>query len=148
MAYQLSTGLRNAMLDTGSFKASFDNFTVRLYNGTPPADADAALSGNTLLTEFFKDNDGSTRLTWNASANNGTIERNSAEAAGSTAVATGTATFFRAVLTGDTGGLSTTEKRIQGTVGTSGADLIIGSTSITTSDIDTLANFSLSLPAQ
>jgi len=87
---------------------------LRLYSGTAPADANAALSGNTLLAEVTPTP---------ASASGGTKDMLGG-AKSTTGAATGTATFYRAY---NSGGTTCHE---QGTVGTSGTDLIIDNTSI------------------
>ena len=91
--------------------------SLRIYSGTAPADANAALSGNTLLAQ----------LTFSATAF-GSASSGVATAAtitqDSSADATGTATFFRALA-----GNGTTVV-FQGEVGTSGADLNLNSTAI------------------
>lgn len=58
MALKLSTGLRNYMLQQGSFKSAFSDSVLRIYSGSPPSypttsDADAAPTG-TLLLEVTK----------------------------------------------------------------------------------------------
>jgi hypothetical protein len=88
---------------------------LRLYSGTAPADATAALSGNTLLAEVTPTP---------AAASAGTKDMLGG-AKSTTGAATGTATFYRAY---NSGGTTCHE---QGTVGTSGTDLIIDNTSIT-----------------
>lgn len=85
---------------------------VRLYSGTPPATADTALSGNTLLAEL------SFSATAFGAASNGVATAN-AITQDSAIDASGTATFFRAF---ETGGTTVV---FQGTCGASGADLNI-----------------------
>jgi hypothetical protein len=90
--------------------------TLRIYSGTMPADANAALSGNTLLAQ----------LTMSATAF-GSAAAGVATAAAitqdSSADAAGTATFFRILSGGAT-------VILQGSVGTSAADLNLNSTAI------------------
>jgi hypothetical protein len=136
-----STGLVDYQNITGSFKAAMDNFTIKVYSGTVPTTADDSIGAAVLLAEFFKDNDGSTRLTWAATSTDGTIERTVAEVAGCTPVATGTASFFRAVLSSDTGALSTTQRRLQGTVKTGGGDMTVASLTFTIAVVRTLGSF-------
>lgn len=89
----------------------------RIYSGTRPATPDTALSGNTLLAELTF---GATAF---AAASGGTKTAN-AIGSDTSADATGTATFFRAFKTDGTTAV------VDGTVGTSGTDAIINSTSI------------------
>lgn len=95
---------------------------INIYSGTVPTDADAALSGNTLLAQ----------LVCNATAFSGITDTNpgaratfAAITSDSSADASGTATFFR-ILTQNAGTVC-----CQGTVGTSSADLILNTTAIT-----------------
>jgi UDP-N-acetylglucosamine enolpyruvyl transferase len=145
MAIKTSTGLRNALLDTGSLKSTFNLGFLKIYAGTVPADADASLGSATLLCTVSVNSTG-TGITFAASASGGTIVKNSGEVWSGVNVATGTASFYRLVTAGDTGGASTTEARIQGTVATSGADLNLTSTSLTASATQTIDYYSLSLP--
>lgn len=94
---------------------------LRIYSGTPPATANAALSGNTLLAELAM-----SATAFGAAAGTGTVTKTAAAISSDTSAdATGTATFFRIYKSDGT------TCRIQGTVGTSGADLNLNSTSIT-----------------
>ena len=106
---------RNAMLD--NLLANLNSGKLRIYSGTQPANADTGLSGNTLLAE----------LTFNATAF-GAAASGSATAnaitSDSDADATGTAAWFRALKSDGTTVV------LDGSVGTSGADLNINTTSI------------------
>ncbi len=86
MTISLAVARRNEMLD--AIVNELNSGKLRIYSGTPPATADTALSGNTLLAE----------LTMNATsfgaASSGTITAN-AITSDSAADATGTASFFR-----------------------------------------------------
>jgi hypothetical protein len=93
---------------------------IRIYDGTQPADPDTAITSQVLLAEltcsdpaFGSAVDGTGKATATASA----------ITADSSANATGTATWFRAVT-------STGTAVIDGTVGTSGTDMILNTTSI------------------
>ena len=95
---------------------------INIYSGTIPTDADAGLSGNTLLAQ----------LTCNATAFSGISDTNPGARATFAAItpdasadATGTATFFR-ILTQNAGTVCA-----QGTVGTTASDLVLNTTSIT-----------------
>lgn len=146
MAFKHSTGLRNGMMGSQGFKALMDGGRVRIYAGTEPATADAALGGATLLNELTVNGDGSTNLTFAAPAN-AVITKASGEVWSGTSVATGVATFFRYVKPADAGGASTTDLRIQGTVAALGADMNLSSTSFTSGTPFTLNYFSDTLPS-
>lgn len=89
---------------------------LKIYDGTAPADAGTALSGNTLLAELAM-SDPAFGAAANGVATANTITDDSS------ADATGTATFFRVTDSNDV-------VIFQGEVGTSGSDLNLDSTSI------------------
>jgi len=94
-----------------------NNGYLRLYDGTQPATADTAVTTQTKLAE----------LRWNATAfgaaSNGVATAN-AITSDSSADATGTATWFRALKSDGTTVV------FDGSVGTSNADLVLNSTAI------------------
>lgn len=117
MTYSLLAADRNAMLDL--FTDNLDGGTLRIYDGTPPANVSAGLSGNTLLAQLAL---GGTAF---APASGGVATAN-AITADASADATGTATFFRLH---DSGGTA----RLQGSASATGGggDLQLGTASIT-----------------
>ena len=114
MALSYTTTLRNNQLDEipGVIGASG---LLRIYDGTPPADVGTALSGNTLLAEC------ALSATSAPAASGGDLTFN-AISDDASADATGTASFFRILTSG-------ASAVIQGTVGTSGADINFDSVS-------------------
>lgn len=159
MAFKFSTGLRNALLKTGSLKSILDGGFLHIYGGTVPVDADAA--PDTILATMY--GDGGTTPTGLTFADPGTgalLNRTSAEdwdnsnlsPAGN--VAGGVATHFMFV--DDTAGnedgatitASTTEPRILGTVGGpgSGADLILSDTTLAAGEVQAVNSFFVSIP--
>ena len=115
---QYSNGTRNAQ-QQGLITYAGSGAIIHLYTGTQPANANTALSSNTLLVSltisgsFGTDSNGTLTV---GSVSNGT------------AVATGTATFFRITKSDN----STVV--MDGTVGTSGADMNFNTVSIVTGD--------------
>jgi hypothetical protein len=95
---------------------------INIYSGTAPADADAALSGNTLLAQLTMNG---TSFGAATDLNPGARITANAITADPSADATGTATFFR-ILTQNAGTVCT-----QGTVGTASADMILNTVAIT-----------------
>lgn len=143
MALKLSTGLRNGLLDTSPFKTLLDASRLKLYSGSAPATADDA--EGTLLVSIGSAH-ADTHCHFLATAVSGTISKDANVWSG-VATSTGTATHFRLVVNTDTGVLSTTQIRIQGTVGTSGADLNMSSVAIVVSATQTIDTFSMTVPA-
>lgn len=136
----------------GSLKDIFHDGVIRIYSGSAPTTADAAASG-TLLVEIsvssgtFAHNEFANGLEFGTAAS-GAIAKATGETWSGSAAASGTAGYFR--LLGnptDSGALSTTLPRIQGSIGTSGADLNMTSTSITSGATYTIDTFQLTLPA-
>lgn len=144
MAFQISTALSNKMLDTAPLRTVMNLGFIKIYAGTPPADADAAIGSATLLCTV-SNNATATGLTLAATAAARTIAKNGSEVWSGVNAASGTAAFFRYVAVGDTGAASTTEARIQGTVGTGGADMNLSSVNLTSGAIQALdfGNFTL-----
>jgi len=116
MTVSFTTAVRNARADAITTAIGASGF-IRIYDGTPPASANAALSGNNVLAEL------ALSATYAAAASGGVLTA-SAISNDAAANATGTATFYR-MLKAD---LTTVIE--QGTVSTSGADLNLNTTSI------------------
>lgn len=148
MALQLSTGLRNQLLDTNPFRTIFNLGQINLYAaaGSPPVNADAAIGGTNTLLLIYENTSGPTGLTFASSAAGGVITKNSSETWGGTSVAAGTAAFYRLVGSADTGVLSTTEPRVQGLVNTAGAEMNLPSTTIANLTAYVLDDFSIAIP--
>jgi len=143
MALKLSTGLRDDMLDTNPFRTSLDASRLKIYSGAAPASADDA-EGTELVDIGSAHVD--THCHFLAAAVAGVISKDANVWSG-VAGATGTASYFRLVVNTDTGVLSTTEIRLQGTIGTSGADLNMSSVSIVSGATQTIDTFDLTMPA-
>jgi hypothetical protein len=107
--------LRNSRLDLIT-TAVGNSGLLRIYDGTPPDNSDASLSGNTLLAEL------TCNATFAPAASAGVLTLN-AITADSSADATGTASFFRLLTSGGTA-------KVQGTVGAGSGDLSLNTVSI------------------
>jgi hypothetical protein len=115
MTLSYAVTMKNARLDQITSAISTSGL-LRIYSGTPPANADTALSGNTLLAELALSS------AFAAGAASGVLTA-SAITSDTSADNTGTASFFRLVTSGGTA-------KVQGTVGTSGQDLNLNTVSI------------------
>jgi hypothetical protein len=122
-------------LNTSSVDSQADNVgtdfttaTLIIYDGTPPANANTALAGNTALVTH-------TLTGWAASVA-GVIVANAVPDAA--IAATGTASFARLVLT---------TKTMQVTVGTSGQELILSSTSYVSGEDSIVNSLQITQPA-
>lgn len=114
----LSTVGVNAALDT--VLNNLNGGTIKIYAGSQPANCDTAITSQTLLATL------TLSATAFGSASAGTKTANVITAG--TAVATGTAAFFRAFKSDGTTAV------IDGSVGTASADMVIGTTSINSGD--------------
>lgn len=125
MAIQYSIAVRNAKLD--SIETTIGTGpTLEIRSGSPPANCAAADSG-TLIVSIVLPSD------WMANASNGSKAKNGTWSG--TASGTGTAGHFR-IKVGAT-------CHIQGTVSTSGADLVLDNTSINSGQTVTVNNFAI-----
>lgn len=133
MSAKMSTGLVNHLMAGGSFKNAFEGAAseLRFYSGTPPATADSALAGNTLIATVK--NNGAA-VTFGTAATGGVLAKNSTETWNATALAGGTITFMRLVNATDDGSSSATFKRVQNTVGLGGTDIVVGNNTLATGD--------------
>lgn len=147
MALKISTGLQNKLLDTNPLKSILAGGFLKIYSGTAPADANAAIGGgNTLLCTVSVNSTG-TGLTFAAAASNGVILKNASEVWSGVNAASGTATFYRHVTASDTGALSTTEARIQGTIGLAGTDMVLSNTTLASGATQTIDYYAVAMPA-
>lgn len=139
-----STGLRNAILASSSLKTALDGGEIRIYAGNVPASADAAIGSATHLCTIKNDGDG---ITFDSAADAGVLSKNPAETWSGVNENTGTATFFRHVLSSDTGDESTTALRLQGTCAVAGADLNLTSVGLSSGATQTIDFYSVAMPA-
>lgn len=145
MSVKPSTGLRTGMLSTGSFKSIMDGSKLKIYAGAVPASSDDAL-GAAVLLNTISNASGATGLTF-AAAVAGVIAKTPAEVWSGNNVAGGVATFYRLETAADTQAASTTESRVQGTVGVAGADLNISNTTLVNGAPQVIDYFTYALPA-
>jgi hypothetical protein len=150
MTVKSSTGLAAHMMVTGAAKDALDGGSIRVLSGAAPATADAAETGD-LIWEVKKDDgaSGVEGLVWDPTAVGRSMVKPAADIWGGATVA-GTAGYVRIVGPTDDGTESTTQPRIQGSVGSvAGVMLYMSSTTlITDTDVlaKTLAAFSVTLP--
>lgn len=150
MALKFSQGLRDAILNAG-FKPTMDLGVLEVYSGTRPASADDSEGAATKLLRItvgsaaYTTGTGVNGLNF-ATADAGVISKAS-EVWSGVGLADGTAAWFRFYAKAyDTGADSgTTYCRIDGAVGTSGADLNLNSVTIVTSATTTIDQFDLTM---
>lgn len=126
---QFSVAVRNAMLDV--IESTIGTApTLEIRTGSAPADCAAADSGTVLATLTLPSD-------WMASASGG-VKALSGTWQDTSADATGTAAHFR-IKAGST-------CHAQGTVGTSGTDMVVDSASFTAGQSFSITTFSLTAP--
>jgi hypothetical protein len=148
MTIRLSSGMRDAINTggaSGGVKGALAAGFIYIYSGSQPTSADSAATG-TLLGKVTKDGDGATGLTLGTSAA-GVIPKNPAETWKFTGLADGSAGWFRHCEAGDTpGNSSSTAKRIDGSIGTAGADANIANTNVVTGAVSTVDAYTVTMP--
>lgn len=122
----LNTNSTNSQV--ANIATDYGTATLTIYSGTPPAGANAALSGNTALAVH-------TLAGFGAPAS-GTITANAI--ATETIAATGTATFARLVQGSNT---------MQVTAGTGSQELVLSSTSYVSGEDSTINSLTVTQPA-
>lgn len=142
-----STGLRNYMLVSGSLKGALDGKVIKIFSGTVPSTADAALNGDNVLLCTVSVNDTGTGVTIDSTASAGQVSKSSSEVWSGTIATSGTATFFRMETAADDNSASTTAVRVQGTVATDGADMNLATTALVAGNLRQINYFVVSVPA-
>jgi hypothetical protein len=154
--FKISAGMRDHILSTLAADINVTGVLLKIY-GSPtsqvaadalvPATAGAAIGSATLLSTLSVDGDG-TGGTFDETPVDGVLVKLATESWYGTNVATGYPSFYRLVLVGDDGTLSTTAWRLQGSVGLIGKDFIVKSVPMTI-DVEQRADaYALSLPME
>jgi hypothetical protein len=136
MTIRVAAAARNVALDAivDRVDAGLAAGTIKVYTGTQPANADTALSGQTLLVTLTCADPAF------AAAAAGAVDIDADPDLSATAAATGSAAWARVA---DSDGVTA----FDGSVGTSGTDFIINSTSITSGQTVTLTTGNVTFPA-
>lgn len=131
---KISPTMANASMGDGAHNGVaplFNSGTIKIYDGAQPADPTVAVTTQTLLATLTF---GATAF---GAASAGVITANAITSG--TAVATSTATWFR---TAESGGTAL----MDGNVGTSGTDMVLGTTSIVTGAVVSISSFTITQP--
>lgn len=145
MTVKASTGLRNGMLVTGSFKSLMEPAQLKIYSGVEPATADASLASAVLLCTITEDAT-ATGLDFDAAAVAGVLAKDPAQIWRGVNVASGLASFYRLVTASDDGASSTTQRRLQGSVAAAGGDLNLSNPTLVSGASQTIDAFNVALP--
>ncbi len=148
MSFRLSTGLRNAMMDTDGFKGAFDGCKLCVFSGAIPANADADEGSGVKLLEITVDAEAfATHPLHYGTPAGGSIDKSSSETWQGEGLANGVAAWFRIYGPTVITGASTTAVRLDGTVNTSNADMIMTNLSVAAGAITTVDQAEFTLPA-
>lgn len=148
---RLSTGLRTNLAGTTGFASTFANGVIEIRTGTQPTSADSAASGTllglvTLASGPFTPGSATNGLTFAAAANGAVSKSGTWSFVG---IAQGTAGWFRFKGNGvDEGGASTSLPRLDGSIGSSGANLNLSNINIEIGAPTTIDSFTWTQPAQ
>lgn len=129
MAIKQTTAVRNAQLDALNSQTG-TSAKLRIYNGTRPANANTAITSQTMLVELTCN-----ATAFAAAASGGVLTANAIS--NGTAAATGTASWFRLWQSNGTTAI------MDGDVSTTGADININNTSIATGQTVSVSSFTV-----
>ena len=148
MALSLSTGLRDGILDSFALNALLAAGEINIWSGSAPASADDTATGTLLVIIGEGASNGTDlALSFLNTATSGVLSKQIGTWDG-IALQTGTAGYFRfCASVADDHSTSTSEIRIQGAVSTSGAELNMSSTAITSAATTTIDTFDITMPA-
>lgn len=130
--------------EASSVKEIFNKSVIKIYTGSQPASANDAPTGTLLVTISLNGTGNGISF---GDASGGSISKSPTEVWSGTAVATGTAGYFRLQSYGDTESLSETDERIDGAIATSGAELNMSNTQIQSGAVQTISVFDISISA-
>jgi hypothetical protein len=149
MSLRLSDKIRNLMLDggaSGGIKAGLNAGFINIYTGSQPSSANTGATG-TLLGTVTVNGDGSTGLGFDASVA-GVLSKAAAQTWKFVGLAAGIAGWYRLYAPGDTvTATDATKARVDGAIGTSGAELNLSNIVIAVSQVNTVDAFTITMPA-
>lgn len=153
MTIRLSTGAVNGVMRTSPLDTLLSGGFLFLFSGTQPSSADLAASG-TLLAAISSAGGGVTGLTFTDGDNAGEIKKTVAEAWQGTGLAANTGRWFRyealdtdyATTAANALLASSTQVRVDGSIGVSGSDLVAASVAVAVGAPITIDTFVLRLP--
>lgn len=141
------------MLQTGSVESALTGGFLIIYSGSQPASANDAATGTRLATVAV--DDGAVGLTFDAIATAGILPKAAAETWSGTAVATGTAGWFRFnALVTDKAGTETaaatggvTNTAMDGSIAVTGGDINMSNVSVVSGALQSVTVFNIVQPS-
>jgi len=148
MSLRRSKGLLNRIGATEGFQSVMDGCFINVYSGVQPATANDVEAG-TLLFTISLDGAGLTGGNWENVVTDGVVSKDATQDWKGTAVAGGTAGWFRCFEAGDNPALATTTgARFDGAIATTGAEINMSNTTIELAAVQTITAFTYTQPAQ
>ncbi|MDD5533710.1 MAG: hypothetical protein WC279_11840 [Sulfurimonas sp.] len=146
MSFKSSTGTRDALL--AALKVELDGGLIKIYDdgAAEPSSANDAVPGGSTLLVTISNNSTGTGITF-AAPSSGIMQKTASETWSGVNASSGTAAWYRFIAIGDTGALSTTECRVQGSVGILNADLLLASTSLTATEEQRVDYYAIGMPS-
>lgn len=151
MTVRLSTKLRDNLVGSLGFAATFANGVIEIRSGTQPVTADSPPTGTllgkvTLNSGAFTHDSPTNGLTF-AAATNGAVSKSGVWSFNG--LTAGTAGWFRLLANAnDGGGNDATKPRLDGSIATSGADMNLSNIVIQNGAPNTIDSFTFTMPAQ
>jgi hypothetical protein len=149
MSIRLSTATRNKLLDGGTgggIKNMFNLGFINLYTGSQPNTPSVGATG-TLLGTVTVNGDGTTGVGFDAAAA-GVIAKAVAQTWKFTGLAAGIPGWFRLYAAGGTPSTTDdTQARLDGGIGSSGADLNLTNLNVQIGQVNTVDSFTVTMPA-
>lgn len=127
----------SVIAEVNALAATVNGGTLNIYSGTQPADANTALSGQVLLVTLTLSATAFAAAAASGSPGSKVVTAAANAITAGTAAATGTAAWFRILTSGSAA-------CIDGSVGTSGCDLNLSSTAITSGAVVSVSSFTIS----
>jgi len=146
MSFKSSLGTRNALL--AELKAALDGGLLYIYDNSAaePASPSDAVPGGAVLLCVISNNSTGTGITFAAPAD-GIMLKEPSEVWSGINLASGTAAWYRVVADGDSGLESSTDVRVQGSIGTVNADLLIADTYLTATEEQRVDYYAIGMPS-
>lgn len=149
MSLRLSDAARNRLLDggaNGGIKLAFNLGFINIYSGSQPSSPNTGATG-TLLGTVTVNGDGTTGLGFDAAVA-GVTSKAAAQTWKFTGLNAGIAGWYRLFAVGDTvTATDATKPRIDGAIGTSGAELNLSNITIAVAQVNTVDAFTITMPA-
>lgn len=149
-----STGLRNRVLRAGgkSVADTLANGVIRIYSGSQPASADAVETGTLLAVITLNSGAFAAGVATNGinfgTAADGVVSKAVGEVWSGLGIAAGTMGWYRHYANAYVTGASTTAERYDGSIGTSGTDLVFANLNVSIGGLVRIDEGTITFPAQ